>query len=301
MGKDYGSAKLAPFPMKAFCYARYDATDEKLAAELEISSKTLRKHRSGETLSEELAEKVFIKFSIIPFELINRGLSDLARARRDAIIRASSVEHLKQDEKILENLIFEKGIKDWGIYHLYALVRFCLWNYEVWSLSAIDQKQKVDMYHLRVAEKCWNEALKLVPASFLSLVSYIKHNCMTVNFLLKVYGYNNSLTGQFVYRKPSLAEKKACASQEYYEAFKKCAEHNASLAAWRDAVEMAIFIGNEYLIKDALSGYVGCVRDKGLLTKKAKLLAFELLEAADIDSTLVSYRSYLEFKQQVHR
>lgn len=301
MGKNYGSAKLAPFPMKAFCYAHYDATDEELAVELGVSSKTLRKHRSGEMLSEEMAEKVFIKFSVMPFELINRGLSDLAKARRDAIIRASSIEHLKQDEKILESLILEKSIKDWGIYHLYALVRFCLWNYEVWSLSKTDQKQKVDMYHLRVAEKCWNESLKLIPESFLSLVSYIKHNCMTVTFLLKVYGYNNPLTGQFVYRKPSIAEKKTCASQEYYEVFKKCAEHNASLAAWRDTVEMAIFIGNEYLIKDALSGYVGYVRDRGLLTKKAKLLAFELLEAADIDGTLASYRSYLEFKQQVYR
>lgn len=298
MGKDYGSAKLAPFPMKAFCYARYDATDEELAAELEISSKTLRKHRSGEMLSEEMAEKVFIKFSIIPFELINRGLSDLARARRDAIIRASSVEHLKQDEKILETLILEKGIKDWGIYHLYALVRFCLWSYEVWSLSRIDYKQKVDMYHLRAAEKCWKEALKLVSVS---LVSSIKHNCMTVSFLLAVYGYEDPFTGQFIYRKAGLVEKKACAKQEYYEVFKKCAEQTALISVWRDTVEMAIFIGDEHLIKDALDGYVDCVHDKGLLTKKAKLLAFELLEAADVDNALVNYKSYLEFKQHVYR
>ena len=134
--------------------------------------------------------------------------------------------------------------------------------------------------------KHWKEAFKYTSSSFVGY--YYEHNITTAQFLIAVFN-DQTKSGKSLYNRDG--DPRNHASIEYFNAFKTSAKKTNNLHAWRDAVEMAVYMNIPNLIEESLKGYIHCMNGKAL-SDVGKSIAYDILKSIDNQDVLEGYDQF---------
>lgn len=280
-----GSAVKAEVFVKDFIYSHIGSRDEELASIMGVSTKTISNYKNGKKpLALNTAEKFMLRSS--HRHLDKRTcchFSELATCSRVAILRSETMEQLEDDAYRNEELT-KTNEKDWGIWHLAGYTNFRIWlfNFCMFSTKNYENVNQVSMLRLQTALFCWKKSASLAPT--MTAKSCIDHNISTTDFLLKTFGEKCSRTGALKFNNQGSPVKNADIG--YYNVFKSSAQRQSSIHAWRDAIEMAVYLNDLRLINESLSGFIDCVDGQASLQKKGRKTALGILQSIDNLDTL---------------
>ena len=293
MGKDIDKSLMF------FFHSYIGESDEYLADIMGVSTKTIRDHRSGRVpLTCKFSERLLLRCRD---NRLDEGIffhfSVLAKAIRSSIVRANSEDDLFDDMRFIENILNsdESCRGDWSILHLAAHVSFSLWIFDFLNYSSKVNKEvsSVCMDKLLNSYEYWSLSREKCDTR---LKSYIDYNLSTTTFLINVFGVKNSFTGKLIFNPKG--DPKNHASYDFYKVYKELALKISSIHAWRDAVEMAIYLDDNHLIDESVSGYVDCVNGKSF-NKRARRLALDILQGVDNSYVLNENNIYTSFLKSI--